>query len=69
MEQWEYRSVSLQRQAFFPTSGGIAKAQERLVATLNEWGERGWELAQVISRVEYGRDTGDYCAILKRRKP
>jgi hypothetical protein len=68
MEQWEYRSVTIQRQSPFPTAKGIAQAQEQLMATVNEWGEQGWELAQVISRVEVGRDTGDYFVILKRRK-
>lgn len=69
MEQWEYDSVTIRRPSVFNTAAALFKSREQLVATLNERGEKGWELAHVISGVWGGAETGNYFVIFKRRKP
>ena len=67
MEQWEYMSFTFASPA---TSGllprDFAKNQERLVAVLNMWGQKGWELVQFADAP--WRPRGSYFLIFKRRK-
>jgi hypothetical protein len=67
MDKWEYTSVPMHERAFFVTAAPVEKSMDQLVATLNEWGEQGWELVQVVSGVGT-TETGTYFVIFKRRK-
>jgi hypothetical protein len=68
MDQWEYTSVTMHEGGFWVTAAAVGKSMEQLMTTLNERGERGWELVQVVSGVET-TETGTYVLIFKRRKP
>ena len=67
MDKWEYTSVPLQGPGFWITTGTVSKSADQLMTTLNEWGEQGWELVQVVSGVGT-TETGTYFVIFKRRK-
>jgi hypothetical protein len=68
MEKWEYTSVTMHGPGFVVTAATVGKSMEQLMSTLNEWGEQGWELVQVVSGVGT-TETGTYFVIFKRRKP
>jgi hypothetical protein len=68
VEKWEYTSVPVHERALFVTAAPVGKSMEQLMTTLNDWGEQGWELVQVVSGVGT-TETGTYFIIFKRRKP
>jgi hypothetical protein len=61
MEKWEYTSLTIQNPRLF----SFVSDEEHLIQfinTLNEWGEQGWQLVQVVTGAQ------GYVAIFKRRK-
>jgi hypothetical protein len=68
MDKWEYMSVTMHEGGFWVTAPAVGKSMEQLMTTLNERGEQGWELVQVVSGVGT-TETGTYVLIFKRRKP
>jgi hypothetical protein len=61
MEQWEYTSLPIENVRLFFTVP--TNYLEQFIITLNEWGEQGWQLVQVVP------SGATYVAIFKRRKP
>jgi hypothetical protein len=67
VEKWEYTSVKMHGPGIVMTAATVGKTMDQLMTALNEWGEQGWEVVQVISGVGT-TDTGTYFVIFKRRK-
>jgi hypothetical protein len=63
MEQWEHATV------LFPYPIIADRQWEELPSFLNEWGEQGWQLVEVVTRRDLlGREDVSYVVIFKRRK-
>jgi hypothetical protein len=63
MEQWEYTSQVVEMNSpFVATDDYLAQ----FITNLNQWGEQGWQLVQVVAPRQ---GVGNYVAIFKRRKP